>query len=193
MDKPFRISGGFLLTAAFMLLTLPLQWILAAWIAAAFHELCHYAAIRMCAGKPQKMSVEVNTASISIPEMSRGKELLCAAAGPLGGFLLMILLPVCPRIALCGLFQSLYNLMPVYPMDGGRIICCLAAMTMKPTYAQWLCSFVQWVFVGVMVASALYAAIFMQVGLLPLILALVVLVKAKIINYPCKERLLALQ
>lgn len=193
MDKPFRISGGFLLVAAFMVLTLPLQWILAAWIAAAFHELCHYAAIRLCAGEPKKISVKAHIASITIPEMSRGKELLCAAAGPLGGFLLLILLPVCPRIALCGLFQSLYNLMPVYPMDGGRILCCLASMTLKPTYAQWLYSFVQWVFIGVMVASALYAAIVMQVGLLPLVLALVVLVKAKIVNYPCKEQRLALQ
>lgn len=193
MDRSVKVSGSFWITVAVMLLTLPLQWILAALVSAAFHELCHYGAIRLCAGKPQRLSLGSNGAAMLLPEMGRGKELFCTAAGPIGGFLLFFLFPVCPRIALCGLFQSLYNLLPIYPLDGGRVLQCLTAMTMKPAYAQWLCSFVQWTCIGILVAACIYASCFLKLGLLPLILLAFMLVKVKFANYPCKEGVLAVQ
>ena len=52
----------------------------------------------------------------------RPQEFLSAMAGPAAGFLLVLLFPWFPRIAFSALVQSLFNLLPIYPFDGGRVI-----------------------------------------------------------------------
>lgn len=57
--------------------------------------------------------------------MAAWKEALCALAGPVGSFSVVLLAEYFPEAALFGLVQGLYNLLPVYPLDGGRILRCL--------------------------------------------------------------------
>ena len=45
-----RVDVSACLMGAFLLLTLPLNWLLSALAAAAFHELCHGAAILLLGG-----------------------------------------------------------------------------------------------------------------------------------------------
>ena len=59
--------------------------------------------------------------------MPPGAELICALAGP-GGSLLLGLAPI-PELAVCGLIQGLFNLIPLMPMDGGRALGCLLELT----------------------------------------------------------------
>ena len=54
--------------------------------------------------------------------LSPVRELLAAAAGPVGSLSLMLMGRFFPRLALCGLVQGLFNLLPIYPLDGGRIL-----------------------------------------------------------------------
>ena len=190
MTQKIAVSGSFCLLLAIMILTLPLKWIIAAVLAGAFHEACHYIAIRLLGGKPGLTRLRAWNAGIPLPELSRGKELLCALAGPVGGFLLLPLLRFSPEIALCGLAQSLYNLLPVYPLDGGRALACLTALALPPTYAQWLCGFIQWLCVGALIAAGLYAVAVLKLGLAPLLLACAAAIKA---NCTCKDGQLALQ
>ncbi|MBQ8768996.1 MAG: M50 family metallopeptidase [Oscillospiraceae bacterium] len=115
-----------------MILILPLRWILAAVIAAAFHEVCHALAVYFCGGKVRRLSVGNRGAVMHADELPAVKALICILAGPAGSLLLLLLVRWIPRIALCALLQGFYNLLPIYPLDGGRAVRCLLDMKNRP-------------------------------------------------------------
>lgn len=118
------ISAFACFLAAVMLLLLPLDWLLSVFLASSFHELCHYLAVRLCGGVVYRMSVDVSGAKMEISPLPPGKELVCALAGPFGSGLLATTVHFLPLIGLCGLAQGAFNLIPVYPLDGGRALRC---------------------------------------------------------------------
>ena len=107
---------------ALTLLVLPLPWVAAAVLAAAVHELCHYLAIAALGGQVGRIAVGSGGAAMELGCLSPVRELLAAAAGPVGSLSLMLMGRFFPRLALCGLVQGLFNLLPIYPLDGGRIL-----------------------------------------------------------------------
>lgn len=181
-------SAGFSIFLSIMLLTLPLPWIVSMGLAAAFHELCHFLAIRACGCHCEYLYLNVQSAMLDLPPMSRRKELLCALAGPLGSFLLILLIRWMPRIAVCGVMQGLYNLLPVYPMDGGRILQCCCAMLFSPPTAKKISKWVEVVVYLLLIALGLYATVFLRLGLLPLIMVLLICLRTKRVKFPCKPR-----
>ena len=54
--------------------------------------------------------------------MSPVREAICALAGPLGSFSLLLISEYFPEAAVCGLIQGAYNLIPIFPLDGGRVV-----------------------------------------------------------------------
>lgn len=123
--KKTAISPGACILAALLLLTVPLKWLLAAWTAAVFHELCHIAAVHICGGKILAAQIGACGAVMETAPMTAGRELICALAGPFGSLLLVLLFRYMPELAICGCVQGLYNLLPLYPMDGGRALRCV--------------------------------------------------------------------
>ena len=116
-----EISAGAYLGAALAVLMLPINW-LAGWlIAVTVHECGHITAMWLCHIPIREIEIGPFGAKISAPELTPKQELMCAAAGPMCSFLLIVTAGWFPAAALIGTVQGLYNLLPVYPLDGGRI------------------------------------------------------------------------
>ena len=108
--------------AAMLILLLPIRLLTAVVLAAAFHELCHLVALAAFSSPIYGIRIKPTGAVIRTDPLSPVQELVCAAAGPMGSLLLLILSDMFPLLAFCGLIQGLFNLLPVYPLDGGRIL-----------------------------------------------------------------------
>lgn len=124
--KPVTAVSPFaFLMGALLLLTLPLPWLAAAVAAAGIHEAGHLLAIRLLGADARKIQVGPTGAKIHTAFSEPWRELLCAAAGPAASLLLLLAIRWFPRTAVCGLVQSTYNLLPIYPLDGGRMLFCV--------------------------------------------------------------------
>ena len=117
-----RISAGFYIGAAIAVLFIPWYVLISFALAAAFHEFCHLIALRCCHVSVQQLKLGLFGAVITTGAMQPKQELVCAAAGPAGSMILVSLARWIPITALFGLAQGIFNLLPLYPLDGGRIV-----------------------------------------------------------------------
>lgn len=130
------ISGGFLFLLAFYLLALPTSWVIAMITAASIHELGHCAALTI--SRLPICSIEIGPlgARIVTGAMTPKQELFCALAGPAVGLLVCLLFPLFPKTACFALAQSLFNLLPFGPMDGGRAIRATGQLAQQKAVAK---------------------------------------------------------
>lgn len=142
MTKPFPIewyiSAAGYFYACLLLLLLPLNLLASVIIAAAIHECCHILMLRYFHVPVLRIKIGIGGAVIQTTPLPPKQELFCAAAGPFGSFLCLLLIRPFPLLAICALMQGLFNLLPVLPLDGGRILrsfclCCF------PKYAFPIC------------------------------------------------------
>lgn len=183
-------TGVAFVVLALAVLLLPLRWLGAMILAAAIHECSHWAAVRLCGGQVHRLSLGLLGAEMAATGLNGWQELLCALAGPVGALLTLSLRRILPRTAICATLQSLYNLLPLYPLDGGRAVQCLCRMLFPPPMGEKICDGFQMFFricIGIM---GIYGTFFLKLGLLPMVMAAFLLVKAKI---PCKSGHFSLQ
>lgn len=178
-SKTIRYSGGFCVLLALMLLLVPLPWMFAGCFAALVHEVCHYLAIRACTHRRTCVKIFSYAARMPLPEMSRGREVLCALAGPVGALGLLLLARWMPRVAVCSALQSAYNLLPIYPLDGGRALRSGAAVLLSPHLAKTFCRLVEVICKFSIVTVAIYGCFWLHLGIFPLLLAGLLLIRAK--------------
>ncbi len=187
------VSPWLYIFLAALVLLLPLQWVAAAIIAALFHELCHWIAIYLCSRVAAPVAFFSFGARMELPPMSKLQEALCALAGPIGELCLLLFARWLPRTAICAAFQSLYNLLPVYPMDGGRALRCILTLLLPPNKADKLCTYTEKLCILALWAVALYAVLRLKLGLMPIILAAFLCRRIKFLKMPCKVGSLRVQ
>lgn len=151
----FSISWTACVGFSLMLLILPLQWCFAVLISSVFHELCHYLAVRACGKRVLFFQISFGGAVMETEPMSPGKALFCTLAGPVGALFLLLFARWMPRTAICALVQSFYNLIPVFPLDGGRVLRCLTGLLFRERTAEGVRKGIQIVCLLVMSLAAL--------------------------------------
>lgn len=153
-----QISGGALVFLAVLILMLPLKWVGAAVLAAAFHELCHAVAVYILGGRVESVNigsrgVVMKTAPLTVP-----REILCTIAGPVGSVCLLLFVRWIPRTAVCGLIQGIYNFIPLFPMDGGRALRDILFALLSPPGAIRLFRWIQHVVLILLCVACVFLA-----------------------------------
>lgn len=162
-----EMSASSLVVWAMVLFLIPLPWTVAWIVSVLIHELSHYLAVRICGGNILAVRINAGGVSLETGVLSDGKSIVCLLAGPIGGLLLLSLSNIFPRVALCGLIHSAYNLIPVYPLDGGRVLRKgLAFLPFRKTT-----QIIEIVLLLVVVGTCIWFAIRYSFGILPLLLA----------------------
>lgn len=137
MVKGVKLSPGFLLLAAVLALLDGEGMLIWAALAAAVHELGHYAAVRLQGGSVKALHLTISGGEMMLDRrypLTYAGELLSILAGP-GASLLLALAAL--RLGngreeswlLAGLSLCLgwFNLLPVWPLDGGRALLLILA------------------------------------------------------------------
>ena len=141
---------------AFILLVLPLRWF-AAWLTAAIiHEALHLIAVRLCGGHIRRLKIDINGAMMAATDLGCGSLLFSTLAGPLGCLALVPLTRSFPTLAVCLLLQSVYNLLPIEPLDGGRALRIMCLFVFTPQAAQRICITVKYVLLIIVLLSGLF-------------------------------------
>ena len=145
-----------------LLLILPVQWVVAWLLAMAFHEMSHYLAVRFVGGQVYSLLIGLGGLIMECSPITNKKQLIAVLAGPLGGFLLIFLGKWFPRLAICSWILSAYNLLPILPLDGGRVLQMLLGRRL------FVC--VELAFLILISAGAIYCLICLQ-EIFPLLIA----------------------
>ena len=135
----FYISASACIWGCLLILLAPLDLVCAFMTAAAIHELSHILTLRCFRIPIHKISIGIGGAVIQTPPVPPHQEFICTAAGPAGSFLCLAFFRRFPLVTLCGLIQGIYNLLPVYPMDGGRLFHIFSRFVC-PRQADFLCA-----------------------------------------------------
>lgn len=170
---------------ALMLFLIPFRWIGGMILAVTVHELFHVAALCCCGIQIRQVRIKAFGVTLETEEMTPRMEALCALAGPVGSLCTLFLSRYIPEAAVIGLCQGVYNMLPFYPLDGGRVI--------RSLFPKAVCDATE-VFVWiVLLAGGFWIWIRWDMGISAMVIpvwTILIMFRRKI---PCKERNLAVQ
>lgn len=177
-----NIQPGFLIGLSLAVVFIPLPWLLSWMVAVAIHEIFHLVALTICGFPIVQIRLCAAGAEIDAQMQTGIRMAICAMAGPLSGFLLLPLVHSVPRITICGLILSLSNLLPIFPMDGGRIAFGLLSYCLCENTAKSIMQYVQWATYAAIIGLLIFATIRLNMGIITLGTLIVILVKKYLAN-----------
>lgn len=156
--------SALVLLAAFLLFSRALTLPAAILTAAACHETAHILTLRLLGTPPTRLTLSATGAELYVPRLERlsyGGEILAAAAGPICNLLLwtglsLTGIEMLEPFAGAQLILGALNLLPVRPMDGGRLLWLLTALCAEPYTADRVTCAVGTVVSALLLAVCLY-------------------------------------
>lgn len=163
---------------AVLLFLIPIRWLAAWFIAVVCHELCHYIAVHFCGGNVFSLNIHIGGAKMECSSLTQKQQLIATLAGPVGGLLPVLFSRWFPALALCCWLLSVYNLLPLLPLDGGHILQLLIKNTRLFFVLQRICQILLLLF-------GAYLSFYKRVGILPVAVAIGLCIKSG--KKPCNE------
>jgi len=169
---------------AILLLFVPMPWMCAWLVAVMFHELCHWVSVLLLGGRIYRIMIEIGGIKMEADSLSDNKRLIGILCGPIGGFGLVFMSRWFPRVALCSLILSTYNLMPVLPLDGGHAL----KIIFRNRSGFYIAEKIILILITIII---LHLSISYHLGVLPMAIVLGLWVRNR--NSPCKENVYKVQ
>ena len=168
---------------AFVLLLCLLVWLedggfaLPFLLACMLHEAGHLLAMRLCSVQLLHCRIGLTGAVLRAVFPTPAIELLCTAAGPLVNLFLLLLGRLWLPFFLANTVLLLYNLLPIYPLDGGRMLRIGLTHWFSIEAAFRIERILSITTISALVAAGIYASFFLHLGLFPLFISVVFLLK----------------
>ena len=137
--------------------------------AMAVHELAHIVMMLACGGQVRRLTLRFADLQIAASGLGYRQELLSALAGPLVN--LICGAAFCmqrPSFAAYSLMLGIYNLLPVWPLDGGRVLRCALLARLPITQAEHISEIVSFAACAVLLLIGVFLTFFRKSGLWPL-------------------------
>jgi len=139
--------------------------------AAVCHELGHAAVLVLLGVRLDGLRLRLGGAELVTGPMDYRRELLCALAGPAAGLAALLARRRFPAFALFSLALTAYNLLPLWPLDGGRALRAALLLTLPEQTARRISALAGIAACLALAAGALYLSIRLHAGLWPVLLA----------------------
>lgn len=175
MPAKINIRPNTYIYMVLLLFFIPLKWLFAWMLAAGFHEACHWLVVKLCGGEIYSITIGIGGAKMECGPMSNAKRLMAVLSGPLGGLLPLLFARWIPRTALCCWLLSMYNLLPLLNLDGGRALEILLGNK---------AAILQKIFLIALSIGAVYLSLVLHFKLFPLVIIAVLWLKNG--KSPCK-------
>ncbi|MBP3413086.1 MAG: hypothetical protein J6K89_07465 [Oscillospiraceae bacterium] len=170
-DCKIDVSTGFLAFICAYAFFDPLNSFVVFVFSVVCHELAHIAVAVVLKKKVYEIFVGINGCQIRMDPMDYKQELLVAVAGPFANFILfMIGARLDPLLCLTNLVLLGYNLLPIYPLDGGRILRGILRIMIPITWAELVEKLCVLGCFSVIVYFAVYLCCVLHAGLWPVLL-----------------------
>ena len=148
-------------------------------LALALHEAAHLTALALFRRPVLGLTLSAGGAKIETEALTLRQEALSAAAGPLVNLLSGALTLRCvPAFSAVSLGLAAVNLLPLYPLDGGRILRAALLSGLPPERTARLLRLAVWLTCSTLMVGACWLTVWRQAGLWPIFAALVLLCRA---------------
>ena len=180
MDHRFHVNASFYIYGSLLLLILPFWWFAAMILCVLCHESFHILAAKMLGVRIHGIELTARGVIINTPPLSAVQELLCAAAGPIGGLMPVVLMRYFPELALIAIALTVYNLLPFYPLDGGRILRSILSISFPSGIGEKVHAIFEYIAAAAVAGLSCFLAYQLHVAFLLILLFLLPWLRRKI-------------
>lgn len=160
-------------------------------LSVALHEAMHIAFLCWKGHGLREIRCTAFGMELQTDPLSYSDELWVAAAGPLGNLILLLLsMGRVPMLAMLNLGLLCYNILPFYPLDGGRILRSILFMIFSPTKAQSIERSIGLLTYGILLGGAIYLTLILHSGLWPILFCSLLLCRIGSTITPVKKTIL---
>ena len=167
----------------------PMHTFAAFLLSATLHELGHLTALLVYRIPIQQIRLRAFGTQIITPCISNAQELFVASAGPAVNFLLLILgIRKAPMLALVNLILLIYNLLPIFPLDGGRILRAILSLLLPYAAVHIAEQIISTLCTCVLLCLCAYLTCVWHAGLWPILLAAMLFLRITSTIFPERRK-----